>query len=219
MNANAQAGSTIEDHAPAAPATARSGLIVAPVADHLPVTALVTRAKNGDKQAWEELVDRYTPLIWSICRRYRLRRADADDVGQGVWLRLVDQLGSLRDPAGLPGWLTTTTQRECGRVLSVSREQEVPGQSPDAADIPDKGTGIAESELLRAERHAALRDAFTQLPPKSQQLIALLIQDPPLSYAEISAKLGIPVGSIGPIRGRCLEKLRRHPAIAALFSA
>ena len=219
MNANAQAGSTIEDHAPAAPANARPGLIIAPVADHLPVTALVTRAKNGDKQAWDELVDRYTPLIWSICRRYRLRRADADDVGQGVWLRLVDQLGSLRDPAGLPGWLATTTQRECGRVLRVSREQEVPGQSPDAADIPDKVTGIAESELLRAERHAALRDAFTQLPPKSQQLIALLIHDPPLSYAEISAKLGIPAGSIGPNRGRCLEKLRRHPAIAALFNA
>jgi RNA polymerase sigma factor (sigma-70 family) len=219
MNANVQAGSTIEDHPPAAPANARSGLIAAPAADHLPVTALVIRARNGDKQAWDELVDRYTPLIWSICRRYRLRRADADDVGQGVWLRLVDQLGSLRDPAGLPGWLATTTQRECGRVLSVSREQEVSGQSPDAADIPDKLTGIAESELLRAERHAALRDAFTELPPKSQQLIALLIQDPPLSYAEISAKLGIPAGSIGPNRSRCLQKLRRHPAIAALFNA
>ena len=219
MNANAQAGSRIEDHAPATPATARSGLIVAPVADHLPVTALVTRAKNGDKQAWDELVDRYTPLIWSICRRYRLRRADADDVGQGVWPRLVDQLGSLRDPAGLPGWLATTTRRECGRILRASRKQEVPRPSPDAADIPDKVTGIAESELLRAERHAALRDAFTQLSPRSQQLIALLIQDPPLSYAEISAKLGIPAGSIGPNRSRCLQKLRRHPAIAALFNA
>jgi RNA polymerase sigma factor (sigma-70 family) len=219
MNANAQAGSTIEDRAPGAPANARSGLIVAAGADHLPVTALVTRAKNGDNQAWDELVDRYAPLIWSICRRYRLRGADADDVGQGVWLRLVDQLGSLRDPAALPGWLATTAERECGRVLRASRKQEAPGQSPDAADIPDTVSGIAESELLRAERHAALRDAFTQLPPRSQQLIALLIHDPPLSYAEISAKLGIPAGSIGPIRGRCLQKLRRHPAIAALFNA
>jgi RNA polymerase sigma factor (sigma-70 family) len=219
MNANAQGGSTIEDNAPGAPANASSGLIVAAVADDLPVTALVTRARNGDKQAWDELVDRYAPLIWSICRRYRLRRADADDVGQGVWLRLVDQLGSLRDPAGLPGWLATTTQRECGRVLRVSRKQEVPRPWPDAAGIPDEVTGIAESELLRAERQAALRDAFAQLPPKSRQLIALLVQDPPMSYAEISAKLGIPVGSIGPIRARCLEKLRRHPAIAALFNA
>ena len=104
---NAQGGSTIEDNAPGAPANAGSGPIVAAVADDLPVTALVIRARNGDKQAWDELVGRYAPLIWSICRRYRLRRADADDVGQGVWLRLVDQLGSLRGPAGLPGWLAT----------------------------------------------------------------------------------------------------------------
>ncbi len=97
--------------------------------------------------------------------RYRVRRADADDVGQSVWLRLVDQLGSLRDPAALPGWLATTTQRECGRVLRASRKQEIPRQWLDAADIPDKVTGIAESELLWAEQHAALRDAFTQLPP------------------------------------------------------
>jgi RNA polymerase sigma factor (sigma-70 family) len=219
MNANAQAGSTIEASAPGAPANPGSGLTVAAAADDVPVTALLIRARNGDKQAWDELVDRYTPLIWSICRRYRLRLADADDVGQGVWLRLVDQLGSLRDPAALPGWLATTTQRECGRVLHASRKQQAPGQWPDAADIPDTVTGIAESELLRAERHAALRDAFTQLPPKSQQLIALLIHDPPLSYAEISAKLGLPVGSIGPSRSRCLQKLRRHPAIAALFNA
>ena len=80
-------------------------------------------------------------------------------------------------------------------------------------------TGAAESELLRAERHAALREAFAHLPPDSRQLIALLIHDPPVPYAEISAKLGIPVGSIGPARGRCLEKLRRHPAIAALINA
>ena len=188
------------------------------MAGDLPVTALVTRARNGDKQAWHELVDRYAPLIWSICRKYRLGRADADDVGQSVWLRLVEQLGSLRDPAALPGWLATTTQRECGRVLRAARKQEVPGPWRDAADIPDKVTGIAESELLQAERHAALRDAFTQLPPKSQQLIALLIHDPPLSYAEISTKLGIPVGSIGPTRSRCLQKLRPHPNIAALFN-
>jgi RNA polymerase sigma factor (sigma-70 family) len=228
MNANdakltglitAQGGSTIENNPPGAPANARSGLIVAAVAGDLPVTALVTRARNGDKQAWDELVDRYAPLIWSICHRYRLRRADADDVGQSVWLRLVDQPGSLRDPAALPGWLATTTQRECGRVLRASRKQEVPGQWLDAADTPDTVTGITESELLRAERHAALRDAFTQLPPKSQQLIALLIQGPPVPYAEIGARLGIPVGSIGPNRGRCLDKLRRNPAIAALFNA
>jgi DNA-directed RNA polymerase specialized sigma24 family protein len=102
------------------------------------LTALVTRASNGDKQAWDELVERYAPLIWSICRRYRLCRADAADVGLSVWLRLVDQLGSLRDPAALPGWLVSTTQRECGRVLRAARKQEAPRHSP---EVPDMGRG------------------------------------------------------------------------------
>ena len=182
-------------------------------------TGLVMCARNGDKQAWDDLVERYAPLIWSICRRYRLGRADADDVGQSVWLRLVDQLASLRDPAALPGWLATTTQRECGRVLRAARKQEAPGHSLDTADIPDQVTGAAESELLRAECHAAMREAFTHLPPDYRQLITMLIQHPPVPYAEISSRLGIPVGSIGPMRGRCLEKLRRYPAIAALINA
>jgi len=90
---------------------------------------------------------------------------------------------------------------------------------PDATTIPGGQTTIIEDELLRAERHAVLREAFTHLPPRCQQLLALLIEDPPVPYAEISARLGIPVGSIGPCRGRCLDKLRRHPAIAALINA
>ena len=89
----------------------------------------------------------------------------------------------------------------------------------DAENIPDNQTGMAEHELLIAERHAALREAFTHLPPTCQQLIALLIEDPPVPYAQISAKLGIPAGSIGPTRSRCLDKLRCHPAIAALINA
>ena len=183
---------------------------------HDDLTALATRARNGEKQAWDELVDRYAPLIWSICRRYRLGRADAEDAGQSVWMQLAGQLASPRDPAALAGWLATTTQRECGRVLRAARNQEAPAHSP---EIPDTTTGAAESELLMAERHAALREAFTHLPPGSRQLIAMLIQDPPVPYAEISAKLGIPVGSIGPSRSRCLDMLRRHPAIAALINA
>ena len=186
---------------------------------HDDLTALVIRARNRDKHAWDELVDRYAPLIWSICRRYRLRRADADDIGQSVWLRLASELAFLRDPAALPGWLATTTERECGRVLRAARKHEAAGCSLDAADIPDNVTGAAESELLRAERHAALREALAYLAPGSRQLIAMLIQDPPVPYAEISTRLGIPVGSIGPSRGRCLQQLRRHPAIAALIDA
>jgi DNA-directed RNA polymerase specialized sigma24 family protein len=78
---------------------------------------------------------------------------------------------------------------------------------------------LADQGLLAAERHAALREAFDQLPPNGKQLISLLIADPPLPYADISARLGIPVGSIGPNRSRYLDKMRRHPAVAALINA
>jgi DNA-directed RNA polymerase specialized sigma24 family protein len=83
----------------------------------------------------------------------------------------------------------------------------------------DERAGTTEQELLAAERQAALRQAFAGLPPDSQQLIAALLADPPVPYAQISARLGIPIGSIGPTRRRCLDKMRRHPAIAALIGA
>jgi RNA polymerase sigma factor (sigma-70 family) len=187
--------------------------------DSQPVTALVIRARNGDKHAWDELFKRYAPLIWSICRRYRLRQVDADDVEQNVWLQLVDHLAAIRDPAALPGWLVTTTRRECFRVLRTAGQHQAFGHWPDLADIPDTATGMVESELLRAERSAALREALMQLPLVSRRLIAMLIQDPPVPYTQISAELGIPVGSIGPYRARCLDKLRRYPAVAALINA
>ena len=187
--------------------------------DYLLVTDLVARAGDGEKQAWDALVERYAPLIWSICRRHRLGAADAGDVSQSVWLRLVGQLDKIRDPAALPGWLATTTRRECRQVLRAARGSRPVAYVLDVENLPDVLAGTTEQEVLEAERHAALRRAFSALDPFSQQLIALLIQDPPVPYAEISARLGIAVGSIGPYRGRCLEKLRRHPAIAALINA
>jgi RNA polymerase sigma factor (sigma-70 family) len=181
------------------------------------VTALVTRATNGDKQAWDALVERYAPLIWSICRSHRLG-ADAGDVGQRVWLQLVDHLDQVRDPAALPGWLATTTRRECARVQHAARGGHAAGHPLDAETIPDHQAQTVEQQLLAAERHAALRDALARLTPCCQRLITLLIQDPPLPYATISVTLNIPVGSIGPNRRRCLDRLRRDPAIAALIS-
>jgi RNA polymerase sigma factor (sigma-70 family) len=182
------------------------------------VSDLVARARSGDRQAWDALVERYAPLIWSICRRHRLGQADADDVGQSVWLRLLDQLDRVREPAALPGWLSTTTRRECLRVLSAAQGPHATIYALDVESLPDQQAGTADQELLAAERHAALRAAFTQLPPNGQQLLALLTADPPTPYADISAQLGIPVGSIGPTRSRYLDKIRRHPAIAALIN-
>jgi RNA polymerase sigma factor (sigma-70 family) len=185
----------------------------------LTVSELVARAKGGDSEAWDELVERYAPLIWSICRKHRLGRTDADDVAQSCWLRLVDQLDKVRDPAALPGWLATTARRECLRVLTTAHGPHAAMYARDVETLPDERLGLAEQGLLAAERQAALREAFAQLPRCGQQLISLLIADPPLPYADISAQLGIPVGSIGPNRSRYLSKMRRHPAIAALINA
>jgi RNA polymerase sigma factor (sigma-70 family) len=183
------------------------------------VADLIARAMNGDERAWRALVERYASLIWSICRKYRLSETDAEDVGQSVWLLLVDQLDKIRDPAALPGWLATTTRRKCALVVSAAQGPLVSQYVLNAEILPDEHAETAEQILLTAERHAVLREAFADLPPFGQRLIAMLIADPPIPYTEISARLGIPVGSIGPTRARYLDRLRRHPAIAALINA
>jgi RNA polymerase sigma factor (sigma-70 family) len=181
--------------------------------DDQSVIALVTRAAGDDQQAWDELIERYAPLVWAICTRYRLSNHDIEDVGQSVWLLLVAQLGKLREPAALPGWLATTTKRECLRVVTATRKSQQLGSTVDDATFADKRA--IDEEILIAERNAALRTAFAELPPHGQHLLAMLFRDPPCSYSEISATLGIPIGSIGPQRARCLERLRQSPALTA----
>ena len=187
-----------------------------PARDYSVVADLVAGARNGDSQAWDALVERYAPLIWSICRRYGISGPAAEDVAQHVWLHLVESLNNLRDPAALPGWISTTTRRECCRIRRV--------QGPMADDtqllenLSDGHAKTVEHELLMAERHATLRDAFARLPLPFQRLLALLVADPPVPYAEISSRLGIPVGSIGPNRSRSLDRLRRDPAIIGLMN-
>lgn len=199
------------------PAPTQAGL--GPARDNPGPADLVARVRGGDKRAWDALVERYASLIWSICRKYRLDPADADDVSQSVWLYLVDHLDQIREPAALPGWLATTTRRECGRLVRAAHGPRAAVYPLDGENMADEQADMAEQEVLAAERHAALRQAFADLPPHGQQLIVMLTADPPVSYAEISARLGIAVGSIGPTRRRCLDRMRRHPAVAALISA
>ena len=183
------------------------------------VTDLVSRARNGDKKAWDALVERYAPLIWSICSRHHLDGAEADDAGRSIWLQLADHLDTISDPAAVAGWLAATARRECGRVARAAQPPGAAGPVPHAQTIPDEQAATAEQELLAAERSAALREAFLHLPLLCQRLITMLTEDPPVPCAQISAKLGIPVASIGPTRNRCLDELRRHPAITALINA
>jgi RNA polymerase sigma factor (sigma-70 family) len=186
--------------------------------DDQAVVALVLRARVGDQAAWNEIVERYAPLLWSVCSRYGLSRDEAEDVGQTVWLRLVEHLAVIREPAALPGWLAVTTQRECLTVLRArhSRDNLVAAAE---ADATARTAPPVEEPMLIAERNAAIRAAFAELPPRCQQLLALLAHDPPLTYAEISGKLGLPIGGLGPRRGRCLDKLRQSQQLAALILA
>jgi RNA polymerase sigma factor (sigma-70 family) len=145
-----------------------------------------------------------------------LSRHDIDDVGQTVWLLLVEQLGNLRQPSALPGWLATTTQRECFRVLRAARRYDCFGSPVDIQMPQDQPALLIEPEIIAAELNAALRAAFAELPSRCRQLLSMLIRDPSRSYAEISVTLPIPIGSIGPQRARCLGRLRRSRALVAL---
>jgi RNA polymerase sigma factor (sigma-70 family) len=177
-----------------------------------PVDVLVAAAAGGNQAAWNAIVDRYAALVWSVCLRFRLSESDAADVVQTVWLRTVERLSSLREPAALPGWLATTTRRECLRVVG-SRGSLPLGEL--AATLPaDEETTAPDAELLAAERRALVREAFAQLPQHCQRLLALLVSSEAPSYAEIGARLQMPVGSIGPTRSRCLDKLRACPVVA-----
>jgi RNA polymerase sigma factor (sigma-70 family) len=176
------------------------------------VVALVQRARNGDQGAWDKIVERYGPLVWSLCARYRLFGADADDVFANVWLRLVERLDSIRNPAALPGWLASTTRNECLQLLKLRQRHVLVGSEL----VCEETAGPPDEWLLEQERHLALRTAFAALSKRCQALLTLLFTGPPVRYSDISADMGIPIGGIGPTRHRCLAAIRAHPLIEAL---
>ncbi len=185
---------------------------------------LVARAVDGDQQAWAELVDRFQSLINAVAHRHRLNATDAADVSQAVWTKLVVHLPRLRCALALPGWISVTTAREClgvladaGRVTTTdpvilaerdNRRHHLLG----ANDTPD-----LDDALIRLETARALRDGLAELPGNQRDLLTLLVADPPLSYAQISATLQMPVGSIGPTRARYLTQLRKTAAVRQLL--
>jgi RNA polymerase sigma factor (sigma-70 family) len=185
--------------------------------DEADVVDLVRRAGGGDRAAWDALVDRYAPLVWGICRRHRLSAADAEDVFQSVWLRLVERLRDIREPAALPGWLGTTAGRECLRVAQARWRERAEEDLHLENEPRNQQQDPVEQGVLAAELQQAMRTAFGQLPRRCQQLLSLLMEDPPVSYARISERLGMPIGGIGPNRARCLDRLRGCAVLAAYF--
>jgi RNA polymerase sigma factor (sigma-70 family) len=166
---------------------------------------LLAAAAAGDQHAWDALVQRHTSLLWSIARSYRLGAADAGDVVQTTWLRLLEHLDKIADPERLSGWLATTARRECIHLMRrTDRHAESSAHLP---DLPDDGPE-PDAVLLRDERDAELWRALAKLDEFCQRLLRVLMADPPPAYTDVAALLGIKIGSIGPTRARCLAKLR-----------
>lgn len=170
---------------------------------------LLRMAGAGDETAWQGLVDRYARTVWSVVRSHRLRPADAADVYQTTWLRLVENLDRIAQPERVGSWLVTTARREALRLLRV-RQREVPGPGTD--DDPDvhaqHDPGPEEIAILGDERTAVAR-AFGRLSTRCQLLLRLWLEDTSRGNADIAAHLGTPVGSVGPTKSRCLAHLRR----------
>lgn len=168
-----------------------------------PDAELIRRSIEGDRRAPGELIERYKGLVYSIPRRYRLNDDVCDDVFQSVFLAMVKALPSLRDGQTLAKWLMTTTHRECWRAskrrhLALTEEQSrILRNEPPAGD-----------DMVRWERQHRVQQALEELGGRCEQLLRLAFMDPGKpGYEAISERLGMPVGSIGPIRARCLAKL------------
>jgi RNA polymerase sigma factor (sigma-70 family) len=171
------------------------------------IASLVRRAADGDKWAWERLVDQYARLIWAMTRDFKLIESDAADVAQATWLRLLEHIDRLDHPARVGAWLTTTARHECLRSLAARKRIVLMHDDSVLAEGAAPGPALDE-RLLADERAQAVREALSHLPWRWQRMLQLLMSDPPASYQEISDELGLPIGSIGPTRGRCLERLR-----------
>ena len=173
------------------------------------VGELVRLARAGDRGAWESLVDRFSGLVWATTRSHRLNDADAADVLQTTWLRLLEHLDDLRNPDAVAAWLATTARNECLRVLRHQARQ-VPTQDDRIPE--DTIPGTLDARLLADERGVALWRAFATLSARCQALLRMLAADPAPHYEDVSFALAMPLGSIGPTRGRCLQSLRRAVA-------
>jgi RNA polymerase sigma factor (sigma-70 family) len=170
---------------------------------------LLQAAARGDQQAWQALVERYSTAIAAVTRAHRLGDADAGDVYQTTWLRLIEHRDRIREPNQLGAWLVTTARNECLRTLRHARRLIPVGDEFYSMVQPQQSaTSSIEDDIIVAERSAALKDAVAALPVNNRMLIELLMADPTPSYEEVSAILRIPIGSIGPTRARSFAKLR-----------
>jgi RNA polymerase sigma factor (sigma-70 family) len=178
------------------------------------VALLVKEAAAGNESAWNQLIARFSPMVASIARAYRLGTADVEDVCQTVWLRLVEGVGTIRDPERVGAWLAAVTRHESLRLIRRSG-RETPVADTGLDDTPSEDRG-ADDRVLAAERKRAVWAAIDRLPPRTQDVMRHLLADPMPGYGLVAALLGIPVNSVGPTRSRALRALGHSPVLAAV---
>jgi RNA polymerase sigma factor (sigma-70 family) len=177
------------------------------------IGSLFRAAVDGDAAAWKALVECLTPLVWSVVRAHGLSEADGQEVWQTTWFRLAQNLERIREPEKVGSWLASTARHECLKVIRAARRTSPTGDAEVFDRIADERTperAVIESEEAAAEseRMRKVWQAFQDLGENCRRLLRVLMASPPPSYQEVSAALGIAVGSIGPIRQRCLRRLR-----------
>jgi RNA polymerase sigma factor (sigma-70 family) len=176
------------------------------------VERAVRAAAGGDSSAWATLIERFGARVRGVARSHGLNAHDVDDVQQATWMRLLMNIDRVREPAALGGWLETTARRESLRVLSRAKRSPVIDSDPRHEDADDRPA--ADEQVIDAERAAALRAGVARLPATQRGLLELMLAEPSPSYDEISAALGMPIGSIGPTRQRTLARLRGDQELA-----
>jgi RNA polymerase sigma factor (sigma-70 family) len=168
--------------------------------------ALVVAAAAGDTRAWAQLVERYDSLVWAVARSFRFTATDAADVVQTTWLRLVEHLDRIEQGDRVSAWLVTTARRECLTLVRRQSRQAPPALA--SVDLVEDDGPPPDHALLAGERERAVWVAFARLSERCQRLLRLLVADPAPTYEDVGLVMDMPVGSIGPTRGRCLERLR-----------
>jgi RNA polymerase sigma factor (sigma-70 family) len=167
---------------------------------------LVRECIAGKEEAWVALLEKYKNLIFSIPLKQGLSREDAAEIFQAVCAELLSELPKLRDPQALSGWLIKVTTHKCFHAQRQAQRFNTAEEAPDAGTQAET---LAENLLIEVEQEQKLREAIANLSPRCRELVHILFyEDPPRPYKEVAESLGIAVGSIGFIRGRCLEKLR-----------
>jgi RNA polymerase sigma factor (sigma-70 family) len=180
------------------------------------LVAIVRAAQSGDSIAWTQLVGRFDRMLRSVARSYRLAPQDIDDAVQATWCKLYEHLDAIRDGAAVAGWLATTVRRESLRLLQRHVREHLTDDWELCVGACDE---LPEMHLLASERREVLTRALATLPERQRELMTLIADEPGARYEQIATKLGMPIGSIGPIRARSMARLQRHSELREFASA